>query len=116
MSKEVRISKIVVKMGDREQTLTIAQARELQEALNSLFGGPKEIVKTVPYPVYPKPYWPYREPWITWANDTGVLRNPVPPFRVTSHNGNSFLGLGSTADSYMKLLNQGTVEVKLCDG
>jgi hypothetical protein len=110
------ITKIVVKMGDREQTLTVEQARELQEALNTLFGGPKEIVKTIPYPVYQRPFWPYREPYyITWtAPRIGDYPNSPLPYSITCRSGN--LNDLKANTGYMKYLNSGTVELKLSDG
>lgn len=92
--KKAEITKIVVKMGEREQTLTIDQARELQAALNALFGRPAR--EYVPYPVYPKPYWPWNEPSIKWAG------SGIQPYKITCGS------LGSNL-SY----NSGTVELKL---
>lgn len=69
------IKKMVIELGGKDVELTMAQARELKEALDELFGEKvREIVRPQPYPVpepYPvipwrRPYWPWREPiWIS---------------------------------------------------
>jgi hypothetical protein len=94
--KKVEVTKIVVQMGEREQTLTIEQARTLQRALNALFGEPAvKIIKEY------KPYWPYREPY--WYSGTGLT------YRTLGNDSLSY-----DASGLMKLSNStGQVDIKL---
>lgn len=58
--KKFGVSKIIVQMGDKETTLTVEQARELQAALNELLGE-TVIEKHYPQWIYSQPaiYPPY---------------------------------------------------------
>ena len=59
------IKKVVIELNGTDIELTTTQARELQSALNELFGEKVREVR-IPeiYPVYPRPYrWPWREPF-----------------------------------------------------
>lgn len=57
MNKKIEVSKIVIKIGDKEAELTIEQAKELKDVLGELFGKDHErIYIPQPYPVYPTPY------------------------------------------------------------
>jgi hypothetical protein len=43
--KKIGVSKVVIQMGDKEATLTVEQAKELQAALNALLG--EKVVERV---------------------------------------------------------------------
>lgn len=63
MSK-TSVKKLVIELNGKDVELTMAQARELFDALGEIF---EEKVRTVripdPYPVYPRPYrWPWAVP------------------------------------------------------
>ena len=57
-----KISKIVIEIGEHEHTVSLEQARELREALNSLLGTPERIVIERERPLWPW-YPPYRPTW-----------------------------------------------------
>jgi hypothetical protein len=65
MEREIEVSKIVVKMGEKEIELSPAEAKKLQELLNEIFSKNKEPIYVPiyppvdPYPCpYPYPYFP----------------------------------------------------------
>lgn len=74
--KKTLIKKVVIELSGKDVELTMGQARELQAALNELFGEKQEtIFIPKPYPVYPqipwrRPYWPRPEPF--WKLNCGV--------------------------------------------
>lgn len=63
MSKPV-IEKIVMRLGSQEVILTPQEAREVQKALNDLFGGPTVVKEYVWNP----PNWTWQQPYITWSS------------------------------------------------
>ena len=81
--KAIEVKKIVVKVGDKELSLSVEEARDLCKALDALVGE-KNPVQVVPV-VYPpvsipcepyipfKPYVPYvpSDPWVSpfWTCD-----------------------------------------------
>jgi hypothetical protein len=85
---EVKVEKISIKIGDKEQEYTLEEAKELQKLLNELFGNKETIYISVPAwqvdkviyrePTYPYPYtspttvpYPGSNPWIiTCGTDT----------------------------------------------
>ena len=77
MSK-VKVSKIKIEIGKKSIELSLEEAHELQEILNSTFG--KREVKFIPSyapiiierPVYPRPWrcWD-----VTWKSNTMYLLN-----------------------------------------
>ena len=71
MSEKVQVSKIVVKMGDKEVELSLAEAKELQELLNETFGT-KETVYIPSQPIYvERPYrWTYPHWYVTYGDNT----------------------------------------------
>jgi hypothetical protein len=75
-NQEVRVSKIVIKLGEHEEILTIDQARKLLDALKDLLGEDKERIVTVPYPYpYPSPIYiqPYQTPqYPNWRINYGI--------------------------------------------
>jgi hypothetical protein len=67
MSKEnekIEVTKIVIRMGNRDAELTIAQARELKDALNELLGEKSLDVIYVSPTIIERPYRPNRG--VTW--------------------------------------------------
>lgn len=84
--KQTKIKKLVIELGGKDVELTLAQAKELQAALNELFE--ERVVQKVklvpqpfpvpdPYPIYPRPWRPYRpwhEPWITWSGESPLYK------------------------------------------
>ena len=60
----VQIKKIVIRIGDKEATLTPEDAKELMEVLEGLMGK-KEVVKEyIAYPIYVPPV--VSTPYIPW--------------------------------------------------
>jgi hypothetical protein len=61
----VAIKKVIVQLGKKELVIDIEDAKQLRDALNTLFGGPavKEVVIREEHHHYPKPfYWDYSKP------------------------------------------------------
>lgn len=57
-----QIEKIEIRMGDQVVSLSLAQVKELKEALRQLFPeAPQTTYVPYPYPVYPSPY--IYKPW-----------------------------------------------------
>lgn len=57
--KVIEVSKVAIKIGDKETVLTPDQAKELRDVLISLLGGGDERLE-IWYPYYPahtKPIW-----------------------------------------------------------
>ena len=77
MSKKVAVSKIIIEIGGEPKELTLEQAKELQGALNDLFGKTSTVF--IPgAPIYiERPHNPYVYPrWgeVHWsANNGGAL-------------------------------------------
>lgn len=77
METKAEIKKVVLKINDKEISLTVEEAKKLKELLGTLFGG--DIIKIEkekeyipypqPYPVpyYPRPYWDYPKENIRFA-------------------------------------------------
>lgn len=93
MSKKVEVTKIVIRMGDKDAELTIEQARELKDALDSLLGTKGETVYVphpYPYPVpqpYPyywrKRYWIGEVDWNTYTTISGTTTDRPTGTTVT---------------------------------
>ncbi len=65
--KEVEITTIKLKLGQKEVDLTVEEARSLVAKLNELFntGTVKELVRDVHhYHDFPRYYWYYTNPWV----------------------------------------------------
>ncbi len=87
--KRIGVSKIVVQMGDKEATLTVEQARELQAALNALLG--EKVVERVieKHDWYPYVYTnPYVYPQKIYCGD-GVYGTLTVTDANGTYNGNS---------------------------
>jgi hypothetical protein len=87
MAKEkVEIDRIVIKVGKRELTFSVEEAKNLKELLNDLFGetikyieGP---VKTVPIWIERPYYWDHR-PWVVGAGTGTGDYIGDPPYTIT---------------------------------
>lgn len=72
----VAIKKVVVQLGKKELVIDIEDAKQLRDALNTLFGGPavKETVIREEHHHYPKPYyWDYSKPY--WGGGLWAYTN-----------------------------------------
>ncbi len=78
MDKQVEIKKIVIRIGDKEASLTLEDAKALRDVLDAMFGEKKEYVG-YPYVVPTIPYVPYVQPTWRWywsgTNGSGGLVN-----------------------------------------
>ncbi len=71
MSNEVKVEKIVIKIGDKEHEFSMSEAKELRKLLNNLLGEKEFIyipcaqpIYVEPYRIVPYPYTvPYTSPW-----------------------------------------------------
>jgi hypothetical protein len=65
MTQPVAISKINIQIGDQEIPLTLKQAKELQQILNTTFG--QQTVKIEREIIREKEPWPWEpRPWRKW--------------------------------------------------
>lgn len=101
MSDKIAIKSIVIKVGDKELTFSVEDAKELKEALVALFG--KEIIKEV------RDHWYYQAPrygdnnsW-TYVQASGVTNgtiSTVNPNGVTTTANATAYGF-STSDNIL---------------
>lgn len=65
MNEKVEIKKVVLKLGDKEVSLSIEEAKKLKELLSELFG--KDVVKEVRIEHHehyrPNWYWDWQRPY-----------------------------------------------------
>jgi len=93
--KEIKVAKIVIKMGNKEAELDIQEVKDLKKVLDELFPEPEiQIVERnrwYPYyPVSPRDY--YCPKWeITWC---GTSNDYV-------HEGDSYVHEGDTQVMYL---------------
>lgn len=75
-AKEIAIDSLNIKIGGREISLTIEEAKKLKTALEDLFG--KDIIKIVEHQWhYSQPYHPYYPRWgEVWCGGTVAGTNP----------------------------------------
>ena len=90
MSEKVHVEKINIVIGNKTVKLKLAEAKELQELLNDLFGDdnvnvPHPVI-IYPYYEYPRPYCPYRY-WNVTVNDTVDTWRPSGGGTTTSQIG-----------------------------
>ena len=60
-NKKVEILKIVIKVGEKEATLSLDEAKQLRDVLDNLLGN-KNSITYIPYSIpyiNPNPYYPY---------------------------------------------------------
>jgi len=60
MSKQVKVDRIVIKIGNKEISLDLDEAKELKEILADMFGGVKEIIREEHYHPYPYIWYEYK--------------------------------------------------------
>jgi len=80
MSKEVKVSKVILKIDGKEIELSLESARELKDVLNDMLGSPPIMREVERYPYVPYIPWyvperksnePYWKEWkITWGTGT----------------------------------------------
>ena len=107
MADEVKVERIVIKIGDKEHEFSMEEAKELQKLLNDLLGE-KEVIY-IPYsqpviypqPVYVEPYRyipyypertapnPYINPWIITCGTGDDPTRYAFPTVVCTYNGTS---------------------------
>jgi hypothetical protein len=84
MDKQVEVTKLVIKIGEVEHSMSLDQARALKDALNSIFQAsvitvrvPEHVPVMIPqpYPIYPAAPWrPWWTPtWISPTDDVSCL-------------------------------------------
>jgi hypothetical protein len=104
MSKEVEISKIIIKIGKKEIKLSLEEARELQATLDDTLGT-KETFIIPTYPVYPV---------VERIIERVVERPQCPPYRIIPmweyHPNVWTVTAGTSVDS------SGTITYSLSDG
>lgn len=83
MSKEVSVKDLTIKIGARDITLEVAEAKKLRDALNDLFG--KEVVREVRVEVWKEPYWRWHGPvWISGGQAEATWKAPWGDVLCTS--------------------------------
>lgn len=77
------VKKMIVELNGKDIELTMAQARELYDALSEIF---EEKVREVPYHVYRRPYiWPRPEPfWLCSSGTKATLSDSSIRLQVKS--------------------------------
>lgn len=73
MKNKVEISKINIKIGDKEIPLTLEEAQELRQILDETFGQKMVVYPSPPIYIerpYPRP-WRYWDTSVTWSNTAG---------------------------------------------
>ena len=75
MSKEVSVKSLTIKIGAREISLDVAEAKKLKEALEDLLG--KEIIREVRVERWHDPVWRYTGPvWINGGTAEATWKAP----------------------------------------
>ncbi len=96
MDKQVEIKKIVIRIGDKEASLTLEDAKALRDVLDAMFGEKKEyvgypyVVPTIPYVPYVQPTWRWYDWTVNYCNVNGTKDNNA--IVITSANSASSLG------------------------
>lgn len=75
-NEEIQVTKIIIKMGEKDAELTIEQARQLKDALVELLGE-KEKTVYIPSPYIVERPYPYRYPYwyVTWGTDSATAKD-----------------------------------------
>jgi hypothetical protein len=68
-------TKIKIKTSGFELELTIAEARELRNELNVIFGSPQDTKWAPPIPAFPCPYEPWHQPITSSSESMPPARN-----------------------------------------
>lgn len=98
MSKDIAVSKITIKIGDNEITLTLEEAKALKAELNKLIASPQTnhhlSISLMLWPTdpprrsifdYPQPYNPYQPmpfPGPTWYSTGSQLESSLGEARI----------------------------------
>jgi hypothetical protein len=95
VKNKVKISKINIKIGDKEIPLTLEEAQELRQILDDTFGQKTVFYPSTPVIIerpyvrpYPYPYWS-----ISYENTTGVIGSAAT-FTLNSDGANSAMNKG----------------------
>lgn len=77
---QIKVNKICLDLAGQKVELTLEQARELKDVLNSLFKSEITYIPISPInypPIQPPPIWadnqPFWERWQTWCDSQGTL-------------------------------------------
>ena len=79
METKAEIKKVVLKVNDKEISLTLEEAKKLKELLGTLFGNDvvKEYIIKDNTIYVERPYYPYRRYWdcpvVTWTSSAGDM-------------------------------------------
>ena len=104
----VQVTKVVVQLGKRELTLTIEEAKQLKDTLNTLFG--KEVIKEVReehHHHHSGYYW--HHPWEVLCSDGSTPRTPDGIYCGTT-KGN--IGAIANTNETVKSFNGSKYELK----
>lgn len=87
--KKIGVTKITIQMGDKEAVLTVEQAKELRDALNSLLGEKviERVVEKDRHHYYP--YYPYAH-WSIYSGETKYQGGMVYGTTITTGNSQSY--------------------------
>lgn len=84
--REVSIKKVVVKIGDKEISLSLDEAKELQDILNRTFGTEKTVFVPSAPVIIERPWYPTYPHWSVTCNaDSAVVDN----YTLTASNASS---------------------------
>jgi len=64
--KQTRVKKLIIELSGKDVELSIAEAKELYDALGQLFE--EKVRERIIREPYIAPIWP-RRPWITWCGE-----------------------------------------------
>lgn len=96
---KVEISKINIKIGDKEIPLTLEEAQELRQILDDTFGQKMVVYPSTPiYIERPRP-WRYWEPTITWTTTTSGISSKAATYTLTAGGANSTFNSADTLPS-----------------
>lgn len=80
MKKKVEITKVTIKLKDKEIELTPEEARQIRDELNDLLGKPAPEIKWIPAPYDKKEELPWSDPFKfppfepKWRHDQIICR------------------------------------------
>ena len=76
-AEQCQITKVTIRIGGKEQTITFDQAKELKTALEELFGGVGGTYIPIPYTPYvpfdPWPVLPYYSYKLNWGDNSSTV-------------------------------------------
>lgn len=89
-SGKIEVSKITIKIGDKETPLTVEQAKELRDALTDLLGGEQKVIERV---IEHDHWYPYRDWWVY----RGPIYTSGDNFTTTNGTGHYTLSLNNAS-------------------